>query len=471
LVSGDNVTPSLRLRNGNFALPSLALGTWAAGIAAAPDPSIKTALAAPAPLLAGAWWLLRKPARWLQALFFCLILLPPLGMSSSNWHVAPAIFAVGLLAGLLRKNEWSRVDRSVAPLLLLFTGVLFASIPLAALYSGPNVASGSLARVLLFSIAVYVFLYTSSGPAPVVQDPISSLRWLYGFAMVGAAFALVDFYYQLPAPAGFAPQYVWLDLGVFRRAQGLFYEASTLGNFCAFFLVMILVAAFDRSRRCFSWPVLASGFVVFTGALIFSYSRASAVNVAVATIAFLFVRRAPAPKLVIGISLLGLLTFFTLRTAAPEFFNHYFTRIAVSFEFMSESPNRVLSGRLASWQFISEFVEQHPLDVILGIGYKTLPYSSYAGQPVVADNTYLSLLVETGIVGLVAFLLLNVAILRSAWRAARSANPNASFFGTWVYCFWCGEMVQMMSGDLITYWRVLPLYFWALAVTTREQAA
>jgi O-antigen ligase len=174
---------------------------------------------------------------------------------------------------------------------------------------------------------------------------------------------------------------------------------------------------------------------------------------------------------VIGIALLGLLTFFTLRAAAPEFFNHYFTRIAVSFQFMSESPDRVLSGRLASWQFISEFIQQHPLDMILGIGYKTLPYSSYAGQPLVADNTYLSLLVETGIVGLVAFLLLNVAILRTTWRAARSANANASFFGTWVYCFWCGEMIQMMSGDLITYWRVLPLYFWALAVTTREQAA
>jgi O-antigen ligase len=448
------------------------VGAWAAGIAATPDNSVKVALAAPAPLFAGAWWLLREPTRWLQALFFCLILLPPLSLGfGGKWHIAPAIFALGLLAGIIRKKEWSQIERSVTPWLLLFAGIVLTSTPVAALYSGPSVAAESLARVLLFAIAVYVFLYASSGPAPVVRDPIAPLRWLYGFALIGAAFALVDFYYQLPAPAGFAPQYIWLDAGVFRRAQGLFYEASTLGNFCAFFLVMILVTAFSPSRRHFSWPALAAGFVLFAGALIFSYSRGSAVNVAVATIVFLFVRRVPVQKFVIGIALLGLITFFALRAAAPEFFSHYFTRIATSFEFLGESPDRVLSGRLASWQLISEFVQHHPLDVILGIGYKTLPLSAYAGQPLVADNTYLSLLVETGIVGLAAFLLLNVAILRSAWRGARSANPNASFFGTWIYCFWCGEMVQMMSGDLITYWRVLPLYFWALAVATREQAA
>lgn len=28
-------------------------------------------------------------------------------------------------------------------------------------------------------------------------------------------------------------------------------------------------------------------------------------------------------------------------------------------------------------------------------------------------------------------------------------------------------MVQMLSGDLLTYWRVLPLYFWMLALAVR----
>jgi hypothetical protein len=31
-----------------------------------------------------------------------------------------------------------------------------------------------------------------------------------------------------------------------------------------------------------------------------------------------------------------------------------------------------------------------------------------------------------------------------------------------------GQAVQMLSGDLITYWRVLPVYFWVLAIAARE---
>ncbi len=69
-----------------------------------------------------------------------------------------------------------------------------------------------------------------------------------------------------------------------------------------------------------------------------------------------------------------------------------------------------------------------------------------ARQNLVADNTYLSLLVETGLLGLGVFAALNVAILRTALRAARTAGARASFFGSWIFCFWCGELVQMLSG-------------------------
>jgi O-antigen ligase len=72
---------------------------------------------------------------------------------------------------------------------------------------------------------------------------------------------------------------------------------------------------------------------------------------------------------------------------------------------------------------------------------------------------YLSALIETGIFGLAALLLLNVAILRASWRALRAG----SFFGKWMFCFWMGEVVQMFSADILTYWRVLPIYLWVLA--------
>ena len=48
--------------------------------------------------------------------------------------------------------------------------------------------------------------------------------------LVSGLFACLDFYFQFPAPARFAEQFVWLPGGVYRRAQGLFYEASTLAT-------------------------------------------------------------------------------------------------------------------------------------------------------------------------------------------------------------------------------------------------
>ena len=104
----------------------------------------------------------------------------------------------------------------------------------------------------------------------------------------------------------------------------------------------------------------------------------------------------------------------------------------------------------------------------MGLGYKTLPYSDFIGQKVVADNMYLSILVETGIVGLAALMVLNFAIVRAGYRAARSGDAEKSFYGTWIFCFWIAEAVQMMSADLLTFWRVLPVYLWVLAMAVRR---
>ena len=104
---------------------------------------------------------------------------------------------------------------------------------------------------------------------------------------------------------------------------------------------------------------------------------------------------------------------------------------------------------------------------VFGIGYKTLPYTSHLGRPVIADNMYLSLLAETGVLGLAALVALNVAILRVSWIAMR----RGSLHGAWMFCFWVGESLQMLSGDILTYWRVLPIYFCVLGLATQEEAS
>jgi O-antigen ligase len=442
-------------------------GAYACVIALSQNPLAATvgiALLVAIPLVL---WTLQTASRWLWCFFFAALLLPPLpfALGESGPHVAVILAGLGLICGALRIPEWHLKHDLLAFAMVVFFLVLLASSALAVFYSGLSIAAGSLARVLLFGIPVYVFFYSAYGP-----QHWFSVRRLYWFGVLSALFACVDFYYQFPAPAGYGPQFIWLDSGVYRRAQGFFYEASTLGNVCAFFLLMIALTLL-RGRREYPVPRIAlwCGAPILFAALVLSYSRASLLNLFVALAALLYMERAR-----IRIGRLAAIAGSCLAAGSlaawqlyPEVAWGYWLRLTNS-EFFFTEPASVLSGRVASWRIIAAFLAAHPWHAILGMGYKTLPYSNFIGRTVVADNMYLSLLAETGVIGLAAFCLLNIAILRTAWRAARRDDSRASFFGTWIFCFWIGQLFQMLSGDLFTYWRVLPVYFWVLAMAARR---
>ncbi len=178
----------------------------------------------------------------------------------------------------------------------------------------------------------------------------------------------------------------------------MFYEASTLGNFCAFFLVMIAVA-FSRPREesPVSRKALVAGGAVFFAALVLSYSRASLLNVAVSLAVLMWCnrRRVRLARVAVLAAAGALLTWWIF----PTFALMYWERLSITAEFLFTRTEGVLSGRVSSWQTLAGWIAAHPWQAMFGIGYKTLPYTSHLGTPVVADNMYLSLLVETGVVG------------------------------------------------------------------------
>jgi hypothetical protein len=439
-------------------------GAWAAAIALAPGLPLRLALAAPAVAIPLVWWTLQLPHRWLTLFFAAALLLPPLPVSigDSGPHPCLLFAALGTLAGAIWLRDW-RIELAGpgAPLAALLA-VMLASVAMAAVTSGFVPAAGSLARVFLFAISVYIYFYPR-GDTP-------RLRWLFYVAAGSALFACVDFYFQFPAPAGYGPQFVWLDSGVYRRAQGLFYEASTLGNFCAFFLVMIAVALTrPRAESPVPRKALVAGGAVFLAALVLSYSRASLVNVliALAVLAWVNRKRFRLARTLSILVIAGGGSAFLLWRVFPAFVETYWLRLSASAQYLFSATEGVLSGRVASWRTLADWIGRHPWQTLAGIGYKTLPYSDHLGAPVVADNMYLSLLVETGVLGLAVLVWLNVAILRAAGRASRSNDARRAFCGTWLLCFWAGEIVQMASGDILTYWRVLPVYLWVLAIAVR----
>jgi O-antigen ligase len=468
------MTDRARSHPWRWAAPALA-GAYAAAIALAPKPAVALTLAAPLAAVPFAYWAILKRDRWLTLFFAAALLLPPLPLALGNSGPHPALVFVllGLLAGLFNPGEWRAPDAPLNRAFGIFFLILLGSAALAMLYSGAAVGLGSLMRVLLFGVSVYVFFYAAYGPgARESPDAFAQTRLLYWMAVASALFACVDFYFQFPAPAGYGAQFIWLRSGVYRRAQGLFYEASTLGNFCAFFLTMIAAALLAPRRQA---PVsrrgLLLGGIVFAAALVLSFSRGSLLNVLVAIAVLIYLNRSRIRlgRFFLVLAGAALAAALAVRVLLPSFAGAYWMRVSTSVEYLFSETEGLLSGRVASWRAVLEFLAQHPWHALFGIGYKTLPYSDYLGRTVITDNMYLSLLAETGIVGLGAMLWLSLQILRSAQRAAASPDPQRGFFGSWIFAFWAGQLVQMFTGDLLTYWRVLPLYFWVLAVAVRHE--
>jgi O-antigen ligase len=414
-----------------------------------------------------AWAILASPSAWVIVFFLTLLLAPPLpaDFGGVGVHPAVAIAGIGLWIGVLRMREWRFERNAPTAALVAMAAVLLAGAGPAFIYSGYDIGIQSLARAGLFAISVYVFLYVSAGPG---HGGAISLKVLYAAAVIAGAFACVDFYFQFPTPAGYELQFIWLESGIYRRAQGLFYEAITLGNFCAFFIIMAAVAVVYGSRRRY---LFLGGAAIFSAALIFSSSRAAMLNVAVGIAALIWLerRRPEVRRLALWGSGAAIAATAIVYAAFPAYVESYLLRWSnAASTVLFATGERSLSDRFESWRTLLAFLFDHPWHALLGVGYKTLPYSSFAGHPVVPDNMYISILVETGVVGLAALIALNAVIIRAGYLAARSGDPRRNFYGAWVFCFWVGETVQMFSGDLLTYWRVLPVYFWVLAMAVRE---
>ncbi len=424
------------------------------------------------------WWLLASARRWPSLLLITTLMLPPLPLpwGDSGVHVAPFVAAMGLWAGLLRPGEWRIRLGGIAGASLLLVVVLASTVPFAAIHSSVEVAAGSLARVGLLAISVYLFLYLAYGPGRGI-DASHLIRVLFWAGFGSAAFATVDFYFQFPAPARFAEQMVWLSGGIYRRAQGVFYEASTLGLLCVFLLVFAACSLTTEQSKSFRprtvW--LAASIPVFLSALIFSFSRAAVINLAAALAVVVWLPRGGARSTARGgrvllTGSLGLICGIALAAYLfPEYLDAYVARLQRSGEFLFSEPNMVLSRRLDSWQLLAGYITDHPWSLLAGIGYKTLPYVEFMGRQIVADNMYLSLLIETGLPGLFALLLLCAAILSRSLRQASSEPPEVRrFCGRWMFAFWTGLMLQMISGDILTYWRLLPAFFTVLAIGARD---
>src|SRR6266851_2949266 len=143
---------------------AICLGMYSALLPVLPHPSYVLLAIAPVLLVCVAWWTLTgAPDRWLMIFLCAAILLPPLpiAIGDSGPHLSLVIAALGLLAGLIRLPDWRIPTGALSRSILILFFVLLSSSALAAIYTGVPVALGTIARVMLFGISVYIFFFVT----------------------------------------------------------------------------------------------------------------------------------------------------------------------------------------------------------------------------------------------------------------------------------------------------------------------
>ncbi|MEW5975332.1 MAG: O-antigen ligase family protein [Acidobacteriota bacterium] len=430
-------------------------------------------------LAALCWAALTSASVWLLLYFVCVWLAPAFYVNMGNQetpiHAALLPLMLGVLTPLLQLEEVRiRSGESVLPASASFLLCLMISLPFAFWTAGFDVGLQSVQRFILVTQPFVVYaVIRMLGWVPESRSLSGIISVLLCLGGLSALFGVLDFYFRFPFEHPFAEQFIYLDGEKIRRAQGLFYEASSFGNMSAFLLALTFFRIYFRQRVSVTGTVILLGAAgIFTLALFLSYSRGSWLNFLVTAAVFLAIYRHRLFRT--GLSLFVLLTAFigiAYHFSPNVVLNFFDWRVAAPIREILVDPNFMTSGRLETWSRLFTVFADQPELLLFGVGYKTLAYSHYFGQPMIADNAILSSLFETGLVGLLAFLSLNVSLLVTMNRIRRQASAPVKWYASFLFAFWCGETAQMLTGDIFTYWRNMVVFFalMALVLNLHEQ--
>ncbi|HTM58542.1 MAG TPA: O-antigen ligase family protein, partial [Candidatus Udaeobacter sp.] len=196
------------------------------------------------------------------------------------------------------------------------------------------------------------------------------------------------------------------------RAIGSFDQSNELGAFLAMFSAFA-AAMIPGTRRWFGRLLLAGAVAAGGFAVLLSVSRAAMIALVVS----LFYVALRSSRLLLLVFLAALLTS---PLWAPDFVKERISGSTVETE-DEQHLDAAAQVRLDTWHAIMTVVTNHPLD---GVGFTglgdVLPEAGEALAIEVKDsahNTYLRMLAEMGILGLVVFVVL-------LWRCLQMANEG-----------------------------------------------
>jgi hypothetical protein len=421
----------------------------------------------------------RQPMIFAVVLLLTLEILPPFYFSQlgevpvfMSFFLLPIALVIVATRFHEMHFEWDSVARGLA----LFLAGTALSVPFAFWLSGMSVGMDSLSRWILLSHAALAFYLIRGGAwSEATRTEGQIPRILLAGAVLSAGYGIVDFIWPVPLQHPAADQFIWLNGTVLRRAQGVFYESSNFGNFCAFFLIACGIAFLSRRERYLGFPrlLLIASISILSLAVLVAFSRSTWVSLIVALFASLRLSRRVSFSRIMMVFAAAAVPIILLWTLSPELWAYLVNARVGQVMDIFDDPNFATSGRFDTWIRVLSIMRDQPQYLLFGIGYKTLAITRLFHGEIITDNGYLSLLLETGIAGLAGFTVLSAAILRTFFRLAHSANEVLAFWSTVLFSIWCGELVQLLATDAYTYWRNIVIFAalmaWTLNLAERAE--
>jgi O-antigen ligase len=392
------------------------------------------------------------PFRWLRgilySLVFCTTLVIVLNTNESGIAKHPLLVLhasllviVACMAALRQRRIPFTVSSGAVPVLVFCASILLATML--------NPDRWQAARALEFWLSCGVCFYAA---ASLFRQRVHSEQFIRVLALVSLAVCAVALVQLL------LPQHIVFDVrgGKEQRVSSTLGNATFLGSFVVLLFPVMLAAAFsqDRSRNsriAFGLLSAALAALLFAGA-----TRSSIAGFVVSLVLFFFVLGSKQKRAVLATTVALALLFAAATYVSPTLGK----RMLTAFEMDRTSS---FARRLYFWEAGYKAFRDAP---IMGHGlgrcenvimqFRSPDYWTVGSEDIVAHahNELIELAVETGAVGLLAYLVVVAVVVRAAFRQMRAAQGAERLLHLGFLCGFVAILTDNLAGISL---RVAPI--------------
>lgn len=348
----------------------------------------------------------------------------------------PLLGALTFVAFIIHRGKGSRKSLlRLAPIQILGLMFLFwilASNPEAALF-------GKIRNWMLTFAQLWILLWLS-GELLDTPKKHDVFMWMYGmFSVASVLYAILQ------------QGYIGSDVAESSRAYGLAEGSNTAARYFLIAMIFFNHLRTSMSRRITRFLALMGVLVTFLG-VFFTVSRTGMLLMFVIIGTMFLLDRRTKRRLQVLVSFGA--AFIALWFISDE----VFTIIGTIIPSIQQGTDTA-GLRYAFWETGWKMWLDHPIAGV-GIGRYPEEIRYYAPElpRVVAHSTYIQVLSETGLIGLIIFLSLMVTSFLNLWRAGEPANENAySLRNAWLLVFlvmFLGGITQTSYADKMV-WLVM----------------